>query len=63
MQGAQNPFGDGFASERIVQAFEHLIFNGPAPAPFGPPFNRESVLTDAGYAFDSSDPDTAGDRS
>ncbi|MDP2012605.1 MAG: UDP-N-acetylglucosamine 2-epimerase (non-hydrolyzing) [Actinomycetota bacterium] len=62
MQGAQNPFGDGFASERIVQAFEHLIFNAPAPQQFGPPFNRDSVLADAGYAFESSDLDSSSDR-
>jgi len=62
MQGIANPFGDGFASERIVQAFEHLIFDGPPPQQFGPPFSRESVLTDAGYAFESSDPDDASDR-
>lgn len=62
MQGALNPFGDGFASERIVQAFEHLIFNGPPPQQFGAPFNRDSVLSDAGYAFESSEFDAAGDR-
>ncbi|MDO8731862.1 MAG: UDP-N-acetylglucosamine 2-epimerase (non-hydrolyzing) [Actinomycetota bacterium] len=62
MRGAQNPFGDGLAAERIVQAFEYLIFNGPAPQQFGPAFNRESVLKDAGYAFESNESILAGDR-
>lgn len=62
MQGAVNPFGDGFAAERIVRAFEHLIFNSPAPQQFGAAFNREAVLKDAGYAFESNEAILAGDR-
>lgn len=46
-----NPYGDGHAADRIVAACEHLLFNTPAPAPFGPSFNRAAVLR-AGGAHD-----------
>ncbi|MDD2858308.1 MAG: UDP-N-acetylglucosamine 2-epimerase (non-hydrolyzing) [Candidatus Nanopelagicales bacterium] len=49
MKQATNPFGDGHAAERIVQAFEHLAYDTPPPVQFGPGFSRESVLADAGY--------------
>lgn len=49
MKQATNPFGDGHAAERIVQAFEHLAYGTPPPMQFGPGFSRESVLIDAGY--------------
>jgi len=55
MQHASNPFGDGHAAERIVQAFEHLAFGAPPPMEFGSGFSREAVLADAGYErFDES---------
>lgn len=50
MANAPNPFGDGKASRRIVAALEHLIFNMPAPAPFGAGFDRRKVLEAAGYS-------------
>lgn len=49
MRAAVNPFGDGRASERIVAAFEHLIFGGPAPLPFGSDFSRKAVMEFAGF--------------
>lgn len=34
MRHAPNPFGDGRAAQRIAQALVHVLFDGPAPAPF-----------------------------
>ena len=51
-----NPYGDGNASVRIVRALEHIIFNAPAPAPFGPGFERNTVLAAGG----SDDPAESG---
>ena len=48
---ADNPYGDGHASERIVAAFEYLAGIGPAPGRFGPGFSRREVLEAAGYPF------------
>jgi UDP-N-acetylglucosamine 2-epimerase (non-hydrolysing) len=47
---AENPYGDGRAAARIVEAIVHLGRNGPAPEPFGPGYDRELVLAAAGYA-------------
>ena len=44
MIGTLNPYGDGRASQRIVQAFEHVAWGSPAPEPYGSGFNRSSVL-------------------
>ena len=43
-----NPYGDGRAADRIVAACEHLLFGSPAPAPFGPSFDRAAVLRAGG---------------
>lgn len=48
----QNPYGDGHAAERIVTASEHIVFNGPAPVPYGSGFERIDVLHAAGYHRD-----------
>ncbi len=45
-----NPYGDGRASERFVEALEYLGGVGPAPQRFGPGFSRMAVLRSAGYA-------------
>jgi len=34
MAGAVNPYGDGRASERILEALEHMAGRGPAPREF-----------------------------
>ena len=49
MAGAENPYGDGHAAERIVAAFANLHGEGAAPIPFGPGFTRSAVLAAAGY--------------
>ena len=51
-----NPYGDGAASARIVRALENVVFDVPAPAPFGPGFDRAAVLRAGG----SEDPTVAG---
>lgn len=65
---APNPYGDGHAAERIVAALEHIVLDGPPPAPFGPGFDRLAVIRDAGYDLGAMaedgidmllDPDTA----
>lgn len=40
---ADNPYGDGFASERIVGALEFLITGQSPPVPFGSGFNRREI--------------------
>ncbi len=50
MARAQNPYGDGRAAERIVAALEHLNDpTRPPPVPFGPGYDRNEVLEEAGY--------------
>jgi UDP-N-acetylglucosamine 2-epimerase (non-hydrolysing) len=46
---ARNPYGDGFASERIVTALEYISGFPRVPARFGPGFSRRAVLAAAGY--------------
>lgn len=43
---APNPYGDGFAAERIVQALEYLLTGKHPPVPFGHGFSR-GELADA----------------
>ena len=49
MRNKHNPYGDGYAAQRIVAALETLAFGEAAPAPFGPSFSRAAVLEAAGY--------------
>jgi UDP-N-acetylglucosamine 2-epimerase (non-hydrolysing) len=44
----RNPYGDGRASERIIDVLETIVFDAPAPAPFGPTFDRGAVLRAGG---------------
>ena len=52
MATAENPYGDGRAAIRIVEAFEHLAFGTDQPSRFGSGFRRSAVLTAAGYELD-----------
>lgn len=52
MASRENPYGDGNASKRIVQAFTHIAYDEPAPEPFGITFNRLSILRAAGFDAD-----------
>jgi UDP-N-acetylglucosamine 2-epimerase (non-hydrolysing) len=49
MAGADNPYGDGHASERIVSALEFVRGNREPPVPFGPGITRSAVLAASGY--------------
>jgi UDP-N-acetylglucosamine 2-epimerase (non-hydrolysing) len=59
MRDADNPYGDGHASERIVAALEWLGGFGPEPERFHCGFSRKAVLAAAGYPTDR---DTISDR-
>jgi UDP-N-acetylglucosamine 2-epimerase (non-hydrolysing) len=50
MANATNPYGDGHAAERIVAALEYIGDARPAPAPFGPGFDRVAVMVNSGYS-------------
>lgn len=49
MAEAHNPYGDGHAAERIVAALEHILLGGDAPAPFGPGYDRDAIVSGAGF--------------
>ena len=46
---ATNPYGDGHASERIVEALDYLAGGTTVPTRFGPGFSRKAVRLAAGY--------------
>jgi UDP-N-acetylglucosamine 2-epimerase (non-hydrolysing) len=52
----ENPYGDGQSAVRIVRALEHIVYESPAPVPFGAGFDRTSILGAGG----SADPVAAG---
>lgn len=54
MTGVHNPYGDGRAAQRIVQAFEHVAWGKPPPEPYGSGFNRLAVLRAGGFDEDPS---------
>lgn len=49
MADKPNPYGDGFASNRIVAAMETIAFGEPPPMPFGPSFSRTAVIEASGF--------------
>lgn len=48
MAGAENPYGDGHAAERIVAALEHLLLGTKPPTQFGTGYSRATVALAAG---------------
>lgn len=50
-----NPYGDGHAAARIVQASEHIAFGTPAPMPYASGLERSLILRAAGYLEDPVD--------
>jgi UDP-N-acetylglucosamine 2-epimerase (non-hydrolysing) len=65
MASIVNPYGDGLAAQRVVQALEHLAGRAVEPSRFGSGFDRLKVLRAGGYPGDTvvaiDDPDGAGD--
>jgi len=51
MSTADNPYGDGKASERIVQAFNFVLTGQDPPNSFGPGFSRSFVLSRTGLDY------------
>jgi UDP-N-acetylglucosamine 2-epimerase (non-hydrolysing) len=49
MAGAENPYGDGHAAERIIGALEHLLFGTEPPTQFGPGYSRATIAMAAGF--------------
>ena len=49
MTFAANPYGDGRAARRVVEALEHLAGTEPEPERYGSGFNRQKVLRAGGY--------------
>ena len=50
-----NPYGDGYASERIVQALDHILRDGPAPSEFTGSELRAAVRRRLGLESEASD--------
>src|SRR5205085_9784499 len=48
MAAAENPYGDGRAAGRIVDALEHILMKKNPPHPFGPGYSREAVALASG---------------
>lgn len=46
-----NPYGDGFAAERITQALEFMLTGNNPPVPFGHGFSRREVSDATGISF------------
>lgn len=56
---SENPYGDGFAADRIVAALEHLLHTGPAPLAFGSGYDRNAVAAAAGVELPDRTPEIA----
>jgi UDP-N-acetylglucosamine 2-epimerase (non-hydrolysing) len=52
MANARNPYGDGQAARRIVDALEHIMLDGEPPEPFGPGYDRDAILRATGLRLD-----------
>ena len=51
MSEAENPYGDGRASERIVAALTNLYVGGKMPEPFRSTYSRNAVIKASGYTL------------
>ena len=51
MVNAYNPYGDGRASERIIQALDFILTGRQPPETFGPGFSRAFVLSQSGVDY------------
>ncbi len=60
MAESPNPYGDGRAASRIVEALENLVHGGAAPEPYGPGYDRFAILEAAGYGNGSPGSARAG---
>jgi UDP-N-acetylglucosamine 2-epimerase (non-hydrolysing) len=54
---ARNPYGDGRAAGRIVQALEFLISGEDPPAPFGHGFSRKEIGSATGITLPETPPE------
>jgi UDP-N-acetylglucosamine 2-epimerase (non-hydrolysing) len=52
----RNPYGDGRAAQRIVDACAYVAFGDQAPTPYGSGFNRVEILRAGGYQEDTTAP-------
>lgn len=50
--GRKNPYGDGHAAQRILEACEHIAFGAGAPRSLVTGFDRNVILRAAGYLED-----------
>lgn len=57
MSEADNPYGDGHASERIVAALTNLYIGGPMPEPFRSTYSRRAVIEASGYKLPAATTD------
>lgn len=48
MADSDNPYGDGFAAERIVMAMEYMVSGEKPPLPFSPGFSRAEIAEAGG---------------
>lgn len=53
--GRRNPYGDGYAAQRILAACEHIAYRGDAPQSLVTGFDRNVILRAAGYLEDPAD--------
>ncbi len=59
MAGAENPYGDGRAAQRIVAALEHILQGGDPPLQFGPGYSRSAIAEAAGFELAPGEFDAA----
>jgi UDP-N-acetylglucosamine 2-epimerase (non-hydrolysing) len=54
---SNNPYGDGFAADRIVGALEYLLNGKTPPVPFGAGFDRSEIAAAAGLKLPTVPPE------